>query len=261
LQDLLFAPVLTSYQFIGKAALNVYKLISAIGASVIIFILFKKTRDRKTISLPFFKELEKDLDLQILAGAAICFGFALLASKFGLTASFGVFVAGLFIVRTDAFEKLENAMKPFKVFFMCLFFLSIGLMVDVRHLINHYQVILGITFSVMIINSILSMLVFKLLKYEWRTSLYAGALLSQIGEYSLLASTLAFQTHIIEEEFYKHIFSVCCLSLLISTIWISILRIFIFKEHLGILSAKDEYILLKKFPFHYRFSMAGIDFL
>ena len=113
---------------------------------------------------------------------------------------------------------------------MCLFFLSIGLMLDIRYLIKNYQVILAITFSIMIINSLLSTLVFRSLRHTWRNSIYAGALLSQIGEYSLLASSLAYMMNLIELNFYQNVLIVSCLSLLFSTAWITILRAFIYKE-------------------------------
>jgi CPA2 family monovalent cation:H+ antiporter-2 len=113
---------------------------------------------------------------------------------------------------------------------MCLFFLSIGLMLDIRYLLTNYVVILAITFAIMVINSLLSTIVFRSLRHNWRNSIYAGALLSQIGEYSLLASSLAYQLKIIELNFYKNVLIVSCLSLLFSTIWITILRAFIHKE-------------------------------
>jgi len=68
-----------------------------------------------------------------------------------------------------------------------------------------------------------------LLRYPARTSLYAGALLSQTGEFSLLACTMAYQLHIIDSGFYKMAVTVACMSLLSSTIWITVLRKIIYR--------------------------------
>jgi CPA2 family monovalent cation:H+ antiporter-2 len=230
LQDLLFAPVLTSFQFLQSSSINYFRLISAIAACILVFFFFKGIRHKKEITIPFTKGLEEDHDLQLFVGLTICFGFALLASGVGLTESFGGFVAGIFIARTNTFKWLEKLLKPFKVFFMCLFFLSIGLMLDINYFLENYTVVMIITISVLVINSLLSAFVFHLMKHDWRTSLYAGALLSQIGEYSLLATSLAFQVKIIQLDFYKLVLMVSCLTLLFSTAWITIMRAFIYKE-------------------------------
>ena len=65
---------------------------------------------------------------------------------------------------------------------------------------------------------------------RWRLSMYAGALLSQTGEYSLILSALAWQFGIIDEGFYKVSIIITCLTLLCSTAGITILKAFIYKE-------------------------------
>ncbi len=230
LQDILFAPIITTLQFMGDQPVNYFKLLLSVVVCILIYVLFKAIRNRALIRLPFTKGLESDHDLQIFIGLLISFGMALLFSWFGLTESFGAFVAGVLIARTDSFHWLEKTLRPFKEFFMCLFFLSVGLMIDLVYLLENYRMILTITLAVLLINCLISALVFRMQGFNWRLSMYAGALLSQTGEYSLLLSALAWQFGIIDEGFYKVIIIVTCLTLLCSTAWITILRAFIYKE-------------------------------
>ena len=230
LQDILFAPIITTLQFMGDQPVNYFKLFLSVVVCILIFLLFKAIRNRELIRLPFTKGLESDHDLQIFIGLLISFGMALLFSWFGLTESFGAFVAGVLIARTDSFHWLEKTLRPFKEFFMCLFFLYVGLMIDLVYLLENYRMILSITLAVLLINCLISAVVFRMQGFNWRLSMYAGALLSQTGEYSLLLSALAWQFGIIDEGFYKVSIIIASLTLLCSTAWVTILRAFIHKE-------------------------------
>lgn len=116
------------------------------------------------------------------------------------------------------------------------FFVSIGLRIDVSFITGHWLFVTLITCAVLLINSLFSTLVFRLLKYPLRTSIYSGALLSQTGEFSLLACATAYQLHIIDAEFYKLSVTAACLSLLFSTAWITFLRKCIFNNTKGMLT-------------------------
>jgi CPA2 family monovalent cation:H+ antiporter-2 len=230
LQDILIAPIITSLQFMGDKPVNFFEVFLSVAACVLIYFLFKAIRRRDVIRLPFTKAMEADHHLQVFIGLLVCFGTGLLFSSFGLTESFGVFVAGVIIARTDSFHWLEKTLRPFQEFFMCLFFLSVGMMIDLEYMVKNYRLVLTISLAVLLINSAISALVFRMLGFTWRLSLYSGALLSQTGEYSLLLGSLAWQLGIIDEGFYNIIILVTSLTLLFSTAWITILRAFIHKE-------------------------------
>jgi len=70
----------------------------------------------------------------------------------------------------------------------------------------------------------MSALIFRLLKHNWKESWYGGALLSQTGEFGILALSVAYKAGIIEYGLYKEGLGITCLSLLLSTIWIAILN-------------------------------------
>lgn len=72
-------------------------------------------------------------------------------------------------------------------------FLSIGLAIDIPFVINHYSV-LTLSFSIIIVNSSISMLAFRFLRHSWSNSFYAGALMAQIGEFSLLINAVAYHS-------------------------------------------------------------------
>jgi CPA2 family monovalent cation:H+ antiporter-2 len=161
-------------------------------------------------------------------------GFGLLAEVVGLSSALGSFVTGIIVGKLKIFNWLEHSLAYFKVFFVTLFFVSIGLRLDLAYFSSHSQIILIGTLFVLLSNSLISAIVFRLLKFDWKSSWYGGALLSQTGEFGILALTIAYKAHIIEFELYKAGLGITCLTLLFSTIWIAVLKKMIHKPLLKI---------------------------
>jgi monovalent cation:H+ antiporter-2, CPA2 family len=228
LQDIMLAPVFTIFQFMGHGSVDTAKLIISLIVCVLIILLLRSIRNRNLVQFPFLREMKDDHELQVFAAGLICLGFALIFSVVGLSAAIGSFVAGVYVGRINAFHWLEQVLKPFKVFFVALFFVSVGLQLDLVYIWSNRRVIVFITIFVLLINSLLSAFVFKLLNYSWRNSIYAGALLSQTGEFGILACSFTYELGIIEVNFYKSALAVTGLSLLLSTVWMTVLRKFIF---------------------------------
>ncbi|MCD9855469.1 cation:proton antiporter [Epilithonimonas sp. JDS] len=224
-QDLLLAPVLTMLKAWNNEDFNVTSTLFPILLCIAVFYVLKKVRTVQEITLPkAFKAIENDHDLQVFFGLLICLGFGLLAEEIGLSAALGSFIAGVVVGRVKVFNWLEHSLLPFKIFFVTLFFVSIGLRLDIQYLFSNYPVILLGTLFVLVSNSVMSALIFRFLKHNWKESWYGGALLSQTGEFGILALSVAYKAGIIEYGLYKEGLGITCLSLLLSTVWIAILN-------------------------------------
>ena len=232
LQDLLIGPTLTVFQFMKEGSATFERTGPAIAACILIFFLLKAIRNKNLFQFRFFHEMQQDHELQVFTGMLICLGFALLASYAGLTPAIGSFVAGVYIGRTKAFHWLEIVLRPFKIFFVALFFVSVGLMLDLTYIREHYLLIILLGAVVLLINSILAAGVFRYLGFPAKESIYTGALLSQTGEFGLLACSLAYELHIINNEFFKSALAITGISLLFSTIWMTTLRKIIYRNQL-----------------------------
>lgn len=224
-QDLLLAPVLTLLKAWNKQDFHVSTIIFPVVLCGVIFFILKRLRTVREIRLPnFFSSIEKDHDLQVFFGLFICLISGLAAEAAGMSSALGSFMAGVVVGRVETFNWLERSLAPFKIFFVTLFFVSIGLRLDVPYLFSNFSIIFLGTFFVLISNSIMSALIFRLLKFDWKESLYGGALLSQTGEFGILALSIAYKAGIIEYSLYKSGLGITCLSLLFSTIWIALLN-------------------------------------
>ncbi|WP_449386892.1 cation:proton antiporter domain-containing protein [Chryseobacterium lineare] len=224
-QDLLLAPVLTMLKAWNKPEFDILTLLFPAVLCCVMFFVLKKIRNVQEIRLPeFFRSIEKDHDLQVFSGLFICLISGLLAEIAGMSSALGSFMAGVVVGRVRTFSWLEHSLIPFKVFFVTLFFVSIGLRLDISYLFSNFGIILLGTFFVLASNSLMSAIAFRLLKYSWKDSWYGGALLSQTGEFGILALSVAYKSGIIEYSLYKAGLGITCLSLLLSTIWITFLN-------------------------------------
>ena len=115
-------------------------------------------------------------------------------------------------------------------FFLSLFFLSIGLQINVSFLIHHLDLIFLIVAIILLVNSAINALVFRLLKVSGRDSIYAGALLSQIGEFSLVLCIVAKTQNLVNDFWYQLTLTVIAATMLMTAIWINIIRTFIYKQ-------------------------------
>ncbi|UZJ63915.1 cation:proton antiporter [Sphingobacterium sp. KU25419] len=224
LQDLFLAPVLTVFQFMGKQQFSPGRMVAALIACAVIALLLRAIKHRDIIKPEFLKELDNDHELQVFLGGFVSLGFGLIAELAGLSGAMGSFAAGMLIGRTKSFQWLEHSLKPFRIFFVSFFFMSIGLRLDLGYLALNYKVVLSGTLIVLLCNSLLTAIVFRTLQYNWRQSFYSGALLSQTGEFGILICTMAYKMHIIDSGFFKTGVAITALTLLLSTTWITVLK-------------------------------------
>ena len=84
------------------------------------------------------------------------------------------------------------------------------------------MVIVALVVIILVANNIINTLIMRGFKMPWKESIYAGALLSQIGEFSFVLGNLAYFNQIITEYGHQMIIAVISLTLLFSPMWISL---------------------------------------
>ena len=230
LQDFLLVPMLLTINFLGEKKLSLYTIISLIVSLIVCTFLLRQIFLKNKIKFPFPNVLQSDHELQVFVGLLCCFGFAWLTQAINLSAAVGALMAGIFISQSDSMQWLERHLVPFRVFFLSLFFLSIGLQINVDLLTEYSAMVMMIVLVILTVNSAINALVFRLLKESWRNSIYAGALLSQIGEFSLVLCMVAKSQQMVNDFWYQLTLAVVSLAMLMTALWINIIRTFIYKQ-------------------------------
>jgi CPA2 family monovalent cation:H+ antiporter-2 len=230
LQDFLLVPMLLTINFLGRKQLSPYTIISLVASLIVISFLLRQIFMKDRIKIPFADILQSDHELQVFVGLLFCFGCAWFTQAINLSAAIGALMAGIFISQSDSLHWLEQHLVPFRVFFLSLFFLSIGLQINIDFLNEHALLVMLMMLVIFLVNSAINALVFRLLKESWRNSVYAGALLSQIGEFSLVLCLVAKNQQMVTEFWYQLTLAVVSVTMLMTAFWINIIRRFIYRH-------------------------------
>jgi CPA2 family monovalent cation:H+ antiporter-2 len=179
---------------------------------------------KKEIHLPFLKYFEGHRELQIFAALAICFGMVMLTEFFLLSPYLGAFLAGIYVRATRETDWIHITLEPFYIFFVAIFFVSVGMVLDLDFLVQNWGIIVLLAGVVFVFNTAVNTGMMRLLGEPWRESLIGGAMLAQVGEFSFVILSVGGQSGIVSDFTYQVILALVTLTLILSPAWIAIFR-------------------------------------
>lgn len=227
-QDLAIVPMLIALQLVGGQQIEpkvlALQVVGGVGFLATLGWLFT----RRELRLPLIGRVRDDPELQVFTALILCFGLALITGLLGLSTALGAFLAGVIVSTAKETHWVSERLESFRVVFVALFFFSIGMLIDLGFVREHARVIGLLVGGVLVTNTALNAVILRVLEGEWRTSLYAGALLSQIGEFSFVLAAVGLQTGVVSSFAYQATVATIALSLVVSPPWIAL-----FKRALG----------------------------
>ena len=161
--------------------------------------------------IPLFLRKAKPLlndETMLITALALCFGMVVFASAVGFSAAFGAFVMGSILAETVEAQKIEHLVAPVKNLFGAIFFVSVGMMVDVALIIEYIVPILCIIVAIMLGQTILSTCGFLLSGQSLKTSMQCSFSLTQIGEFAFILANLGTSLHVTSDFLYPIVVAV-----------------------------------------------------
>jgi CPA2 family monovalent cation:H+ antiporter-2 len=152
-------------------------------------------------------------ELFLMSVVVICFGVAWLTSMAGLSLSLGAFMAGLIISESEYSHQALGKILPFRDVFTTLFFVSIGMMLDIGFFFQHPGIIVLIALSVLLLKVIIAGFVTVLLGFPLRIAVLVGFALGQIGEFSFILSRVGVERGLLGGDIYQMFLAVAILSM------------------------------------------------
>ncbi|MBK3519169.1 cation:proton antiporter domain-containing protein [Carboxylicivirga marina] len=223
-QDILIVPMLIIMGYLGGNKPEITEIIKQIIGGLLIIGIIIYILIKKEIRLPFMSYISKDHEVQVFVAFTLCFGFSIITAFFGLSSALGAFVAGIILSSTKSTTWVHNSLHAFKIMFVALFFVSIGMLIDLQFLKVNAIIIGSLVLIVFVVNNAINILIMRLFCKDWKLSFYAGALLSQIGEFSFILGSTGYYSGIITIYSYQLIISTIALTLFISPLWINFAR-------------------------------------
>jgi CPA2 family monovalent cation:H+ antiporter-2 len=125
-------------------------------------------------------------ELFLLTVVAICFGTAAISSMAGVSLALGAFLAGLVVSESHFSEHALSEILPLRTIFNAVFFVSVGMLLNIQFLIDNPLIIAGTAVAVLFIKFIINTGSLLTLGYPVRIVAASGIALAQIGEFSFV---------------------------------------------------------------------------
>lgn len=168
----------------------------------------------------FLVAATKSKELFISAIIVICFSIAYLTSLAGLSLALGAFLAGLVISESEYAHEATSYILPFKEVFTSIFFISIGMLMDVSFLIENWKDILIMTLESLLIQSFMAFWAAKALNVPFKTALLVALALCQIGEFAFVLARSGTEIGLMPIELYQYFLAMSVLTMAIAPILI-----------------------------------------
>lgn len=119
---------------------------------------------------------------------------------FGLSLALGAFVAGVLVAETDFRIQAEHSIYPFKSLLLGLFFMTVGMKIDVKEIYTNISHIITFTLSLIILKALVISALCVLFGFDKEVAFHSGLLLSQGGEFAFILFGLGKENGILEEN-------------------------------------------------------------
>lgn len=218
-QDLAVVPMILTLNAIATPSVNLLQILQLFLAVVFLVLLTVYLSRRRRVTLPFTNLIGTQFDLRPLGGLAFCFGAAALSGFAGLSPAFGAFLAGLVIGNSTMRATMIRSTRPIQSVLLMVFFLSIGLLMDLRFIWEYLGTVIVLLLIVTVLKTALNIGILHLLREPWPHAFIAGVMLAQIGEFSFILSGIGLDRGLLGPDDSRLIVAVTAFSLLFSPLW------------------------------------------
>jgi len=145
----------------------------------------------------------RNRELFLITIVLICLGTAAITAKVGLSLALGAFLAGLSLAESEYGHQAFAEVLPFRDTLASLFFVSVGMLLDIRFLVAHAGLVATIVAAILVAKTLVTVIPARLAGFPWRTSLLAGASLAQIGEFSFVLGSRGAEVGLLDSRDYQ----------------------------------------------------------
>ncbi|MCH8127399.1 cation:proton antiporter [candidate division KSB1 bacterium] len=187
----------------------VTKILLAFGSVILVFIVSKAVLPN-IFKLIFKVRLP---DLLLVTVFVFLFGLTILAHQLGLSMAMGAFIVGIAISDSDYAHQINTDIIPFRHIFNSIFFISIGMFVNISFLLSHFTQVLSITLIIIVIKFVIILAIFVVTKHPLNTGVMTAFGLAHIGEFSFILLKVAQENTLFDQDIHQILLSSAILSM------------------------------------------------
>ena len=170
---------------------------------------------------------QKSSELFMLNVLLFTLGLAYITELSGLSLALGAFVAGMLISETEYRYQVEEDIKPFRDMLLGLFFVTIGMMLNLSAVISCFAWVLIVVLVLVVFKAVVVALLARKMSGEWGVSLRTGLGLAQAGEFGFVLLTLAGDVNLLPAPVMQNVLAGMLISMLIAPFLIQYAEFFV----------------------------------
>lgn len=201
-QDLVAVPVLALIPLLAvgevvQAARPVWQSVSLVVGSILLVVVAGRFLLR-----PVFRIVAATKAVEVFTAASllVVLGTALLMQQVGLSMALGAFLAGILLADSEYRHELESHIQPFKGLLLGLFFMGVGMSLDLQLLAAKPLLVVGLVVGVLGLQLAVMFVAGRLFGYSNRSSLLLAALLASGGEFAFVVFATAQKANLLPAD-------------------------------------------------------------
>ncbi len=224
-QDIAVVPMLILVSSLGGEEVDYAAIGVRVTLAVVILggLLWWLGRSPK-LKLPFAARVEDNTEMLALGALGGGFAGAAISGVLGLSPVYGAFIVGLVIGNSTLRNHVIPVVEPIQAVLLVVFFLSIGLLIDLHFIWAHIGVVLFAALFVIMVKSALNVFLLRLTGFERDVALVGGLSMAQIGEFSFVLAAAGFSAGALGYDIYRLAIAVTAITLLISPAWTAMMH-------------------------------------
>ena len=216
-QDVILVPLMLFTPFLGGTEINYSTELVLLALKSVIIIGFLYIGNRWLMPKLLHKiAMTRNQELFMMIVLLICLSVALATYQMGMPLAFGAFLAGLMISESEYSHDAFGNLVTFRDTFTSFFFVSIGMLLDLSFVANHFVLILATVTIVVLLKMVVGAFTAFLLGHTFKGTILVGVALSQVGEFSFILAKLGKDYSILDNYFYQLFLAVAVITMSIS---------------------------------------------
>ena len=158
----------------------------------------------------FLRSVRKLINNEVLlvVSLGLCCAMAVFSTKVGFSSAFGAFIMGSILAETVEAERIEKLVEPVKNLFGAIFFVSVGMLVDPKILVEYALPILLLVLTILVGQAVFGTFSFILSGESLKSAMRCGFSMAQIGEFSFIIASLGLSLGVISDFLYPVVVAV-----------------------------------------------------
>ena len=162
-------------------------------------------------AIPLFLRQVRSLindEVMLVVALGLCCAMAVFSTKVGFSSAFGAFIMGSILAETVEAEHIEKLVEPVKNLFGAIFFVSVGMLVDPKILVDYAMPIMLLVLTILVGQAVLGTFSFILGGESLKSAMRCGFSMAQIGEFSFIIASLGLSLGVISDFLYPVVVAV-----------------------------------------------------